>query len=354
MLATGIPRYRLPREVRDREVAAIEALGVDIKTGVTIGRDVSFSDLRERGYQAFFLAIGAHQNNELNIPGEDLEGVVDGMSLLFALNLRVGASVGSNVVVIGGGNSAVDSARAAKRRSKGVVRILCIWEEMTAVRDDVEEAIREGIAIEYRTAPVEILGDGAKVTGLRCQRMAMGEMGDWPEPIPGSEFVIDADHVVVAIGQRPNTSLLRLMRLETDGDNATIVANPLTLETNIPGIFAGGMRYHGVAPIVSALYRYGYIEAVAHKQREAFEAGLEFTRAEGLLLAPPSMYTLKEVVDEARRCKEEGASRTILFSVTASAEFDTSPYDPLLAGELEDESVAEDLLTRSLSHLPDG
>jgi len=253
MLATGIPRYRLPREVRDREVAAIEALGVDIKTGVTIGRDVSFSDLRERGYRAFFLAIGAHQNNELNIPGEDLEGVVDGMSLLFALNLRVGASVGSNVVVIGGGNSAVDSARAAKRRSKGVVRILCIWEEMTAVRDDVEEAIREGIAIEYRTAPVEILGDGAKVTGLRCQRMAMGEMGDWPEPIPGSEFVIDADHVVVAIGQRPNTSLLRLMRLETDGDNATIVADPLTLETNIPGIFAGGDCVTGSNNVVDAV-----------------------------------------------------------------------------------------------------
>ncbi len=117
MLATGIPRFRLPHEVREREVEAIKALGVDIKTGVTIGRDVTISDLRERGYRAFFLAIGAHQNNELNIPGEELDGVVDSMSLLFALNLKVGASVGSNVVVIGGGNSAVDSARTAKRRS---------------------------------------------------------------------------------------------------------------------------------------------------------------------------------------------------------------------------------------------
>ena len=259
MLATGIPRFRLPREVRHREVEAIKALGVDIKTGVTVGRDVSFSDLRERGYRAFFLAIGAHQNNKLNIPGEDLEGVVDSMSLLFALNLKVGASVGSNVVVIGGGNSAVDSARTAKRRSKGVVRILYrrTVEEMTAVREEVEDAIKEGISIEYLTTPVEILGDGTNVTGLRCQRMAMGEMeADGrrrPEPIPGSEFVIDADHVVIAIGQQPNTSLLNLMRLEIDSDNATIEADPLTLETNIPGIFAGGDCITGPNTVVEAV-----------------------------------------------------------------------------------------------------
>ncbi|MEE8469820.1 MAG: FAD-dependent oxidoreductase, partial [Dehalococcoidia bacterium] len=259
MLATGIPRFRLPWEVRDREVEAIKALGVDIKTGVTVGRDVSISDLRERGYQAFFLAIGAHQNKKLNIPGEDLEGVVDGVSLLFALNVKVGASVGSNVVVIGGGNSAVDSARTVKRRSKGVVRILYrrTEEEMTAVREEVEEAIKEGISIEYLTMPVEILGDGTNVTGLRCQRMRMGEMeADGrrrPEPIPGSEFVIDADHVVIAIGQRPNTPVLNLKRVGTDGDNATIKADPLTLETNVPGIFAGGDCVTGPNNVVEAM-----------------------------------------------------------------------------------------------------
>ena len=259
MVATGIPRFRLPHEVRDKEVEAIKALGVDIKTGVTVGRDVTISDLRERGYRAFFLAIGAHQNISLNIPGEDLEGVVDAISLLFALNLKVGASVGSNVVVIGGGNSAVDSARTAKRRSKGVVRILYrrTAEEMTAVRDEVEEAINEGISIEYLTSPVEILGDGTKVTGIRCQRMKMGEMeADGrrrPEPIPGSEFVIDADHVVIAIGQRPNTSLLNIRWLEIDSDDATIKVDPLTLETRIPGIFAGGDCVTGPNNVVEAV-----------------------------------------------------------------------------------------------------
>jgi len=161
----------------------------------------------------------------------------------------------------------------------------------------------------------------------------------------------------VAVETASTPSLTRGKYVYDSGDSAGQIP-PVKMYTlgrdyAPPGIFAGGMRYHGVAPIVSALYRYGHVEAVAHRQREAFEAGLQFTRAEGLLLAPQSMYTLKEVIDEARRCKEDGASRTILFSVTASAEFDTSPYDPLLAGEIEDESPAEDLLKRSLARLPD-
>lgn len=258
MLATGIPRFRLPHEVREREVAAIRAMGVDIRTGVTVGRDVSIADLRERGYRAFFLAIGAHENRRLNIPSENLDGVVDSMSLLFALNLKFGASVGSNVVVIGGGNSAIDSARTAKRRSKGVVSILYrrTAEEMTAVEEEVEEAIKEGISIEYLVAPVEILGDGTKVTGIRCQRMALGEVGAdgrrRPEPIPGSEYVIEADHVVIAIGQKPNTPILNLKRLEVDPDDATVNVDPLTLETNRQGIFAGGDCVTGPSNVVDA------------------------------------------------------------------------------------------------------
>lgn len=258
MLATGIPRFRLPREVREREVEAIKALGVDIKTGITVGRDVTMTDLRDRGYKAFFVAIGAQQNNKLDIPGEDLDGVADSISLLFALNLKVGASVGSNVVVIGGGNSAVDSARTTKRQGKGSVRIIYrrTAEEMTAVKEDVEEAIKEGVTIEYLTAPLEILGDGIKVTGIRCQRMKLGEAGPdgrrKPEPIPGSEFVIEADQVVAAIGQKPNTPLLNIKGLETGAD-AAIKVDPLTLESNIPGIFAGGDCIMGPNNVVEAI-----------------------------------------------------------------------------------------------------
>jgi len=259
MLATGIPRFRLPWEVRYREVEAIKALGVDIMTGVTIGRDVSFYDLMERGYRTFFLAIGAHQNNKLNIPGEELEGVVDAISLLFALNVHVGTAVGSNVVVIGGGNSAIDSARTAKRRSKGEVKILYrrTAEEMTAVKEEVEETIREGIPIEYLTTPVEILGDGRKVTGIRCQRMSLGEVeADGrrkPEPIPGSESVIEADHVVIAIGQRPNIATLNAKWLDIDETTGNIRVDPLTLETNVPGVFAAGDCVTGPNNVVDAM-----------------------------------------------------------------------------------------------------
>jgi NADPH-dependent glutamate synthase beta subunit-like oxidoreductase/formate hydrogenlyase subunit 6/NADH:ubiquinone oxidoreductase subunit I len=258
MLATGIPRFRLPHEVREREMEAIRAMGVDIKTGVTVGRDITLSDLREQDYKAFYLAIGAGVNHKLNIPGEDLEGVVDVISMLFALNLKVGTTVGSNVVVIGGGNSAVDSARAVKRRSKGTVRILYrrTAQEMTAVKEHVGEAIKEDVLIKYLTAPVEIIGDGTKVTGIRCQRMKLGDVDDTgrrePVPVEGSEFTIDADHVVVAIGQRPSTILLKTKGVKTN-DDATINVDPLTLQTSIPDIFAGGDCVTGPNTVVEAM-----------------------------------------------------------------------------------------------------
>jgi NADPH-dependent glutamate synthase beta subunit-like oxidoreductase/NAD-dependent dihydropyrimidine dehydrogenase PreA subunit len=256
MLATGIPRFRLPREIREREVEAIKALGVDVKTGITVGRDVTYTDLLDRGYKAFFLGIGAHQNNKLNVPGEDLNGVMDCISLLFSLNLKVGASVGSNVVVVGGGNSAVDSARSARRVSKGEVRIMCLTDKMTAVKEEVDEAVKEGIPIDYNVTVKEILGDGTNVTGVRCQRVknvtfeSDGKIN--MEYVEGSEFDIKADRVIIAIGQRPNSSVLNIRNL-TIGKSATITVDPLTMETSIPGIFAGGDAVTGSNNVVSAM-----------------------------------------------------------------------------------------------------
>jgi NADPH-dependent glutamate synthase beta subunit-like oxidoreductase/NAD-dependent dihydropyrimidine dehydrogenase PreA subunit len=256
MLATGIPRFRLPREIREKEVEAIKALGVDVKTGITVGRDVTYSDLLDRGYKAFFLAIGAHQNNKLDVPGEDLNGVMDCISLLFSLNLKVGASVGSNVVVIGGGNSAVDSARSAKRVSKGEVSILCLTDKMTAVKEEVDEAVKEGIPIDYNVTVREILGDGTNVTGVRCQRVknVTFESNGKPsmEYIDGSEFVVKADRVVIAIGQRPNSGVLNIKNLNI-GRSSTITVDPLTQETSIPGVFSGGDAVTGSNNVVSAM-----------------------------------------------------------------------------------------------------
>jgi len=261
MIATAIPRFRLPREVREREIEAIKNLGIDIRTGTTVGRDVDFAYLRERGYQAFFLAIGTHRNTRLNIPGEELEGVVDCMSLLRTLNLMVDTVVGQNIVVIGDGNTAVDSARAAIRRNKGgTVKILSwtIPDELTAAREEIEEALQEGVQIEYRTVPAEILGDGAKVTGLHCQRTELTEEimpngRHRPRPIPGTDFMIEADHVVVAIGQTPDAPQLNMEGLAVDSKPSVIKVNPLTLETSIPGVFAGGDCTTGPNNVVEAM-----------------------------------------------------------------------------------------------------
>jgi NADPH-dependent glutamate synthase beta subunit-like oxidoreductase/NAD-dependent dihydropyrimidine dehydrogenase PreA subunit len=260
MLATGIPRFRLPHEIREKDITAIKRLGIDIRTGITVGRDVDFAYLRERGFHAFFLAIGAQRNNRLDIPGEELEGVVDCMSLLLTLNLMVDTFVGSNILIIGDGNSAVDSARTAIRRNKGSVKILSwtVPEELTAGEEEVKEALLEGILFEYRAIPVEILGDGTRVTGVRCQRTELTEEimpngRHRPKPIPGTDFVMDVDHVIVAVGQSPDALQLNIEDLATDGKTGVIKVNPLTLETNVAGTFAGGDCVTGPNNVVEAM-----------------------------------------------------------------------------------------------------
>ena len=260
MLATGIPRFRLPKEVREKEIEAITKLGVNIRPGITVGRDVTFVYLKERGYKAFFLAIGTQQDNKLNIPGEDLDGVVDCMSLLLTLNLKVDTFVGSNIVIVGGGNAAVDCARVALR--SGAQKVTIAYRrtraEMPADPEEVTEALHEGINIEYQVIPVEILGDGSNITGVRCQKTKLTdeimENGQRkPEPIPGTDFVIDADHVVVAVGQSPNAPQLSMDGLKIDKRTGVIKVNPLTLETSIPGVFAGGDCVTGPNDVVDAM-----------------------------------------------------------------------------------------------------
>jgi len=260
MLATGIPRFRLPKEVREREIEALKDLGVDIRTGITVGRDVTFVYLKERGYRAFFLAIGAQLNNKLDIPGEGLDGVVDCMSLLLSLNLKVDTFVGQKVVVIGGGNAAIDAARSAFRSGAKEVTILYRRNrtEIPANAEEVEEGIKEGVKIEDNTIPVEILGDGGRVAGIRCRRTRLTEeiMADdrhGVETIPETDFVVEVDHVVVAVGQSPNASQLNMGNLEIKGDTGVIQVNPLTLETSIPGVFAGGDCISGPNNVVEAM-----------------------------------------------------------------------------------------------------
>jgi len=260
MLATGIPRFRLPREIRQREIQKVLDMGIKVRTGITVGRDINFAYLKERDFKAFFLAIGASRNNRLGIPGEDLDGVIDCMSFLITLNQLEEAFVGSNIVIIGDGNSAVDSARVAIRKNKGSVKIVSwtVPEELTASRDEIEEALQEGISIEYSAYPVEIMGSDHKVTGVRCRRTRLtGDImrNGWhrPEPVPDTDFIVEADHVIVAIGQSADASQLNLEGLDIDKASGTINVNPLTLETSVTGVFAGGDCMRGPNNVVDAM-----------------------------------------------------------------------------------------------------
>lgn len=257
MLAVGIPEYRLPKAVLKKEVASIERLGVEIKTNVAIGRDLSIRDLFAQGYRAVFLAMGCHQSQRLNVPGEDADGVVHGVFFLRELNLGREVRVGKKVAVIGGGNVAMDAARSALRM--GAEKVMILYRrtraEMPANPEEIEAATEEGIEIQYLVAPVEVLTDGGKVRGLRCQRMALGEPDSSgrrrPVPIPGSEFDLEVDMVIPAIGQTADLSALEGMGIEVK--YGAIVADPITLETSQPGVFAGGDVVTGPAIAVEAV-----------------------------------------------------------------------------------------------------
>jgi heterodisulfide reductase subunit A len=264
MLAVGIPDYRLPRDVLDREIARIEALGVEIKLSTPVGGEqgTSLHDLR-RDYDAVFVGIGAHQERQLRIMNEDLDGVAPGAVFLRELNLGKRITVGERVAIVGGGNVAIDAARSALRLGAKEVTIVYRRSraEMPASPWEIEDAEEEGTRFHFLANPIRILGREGRVTGMECVRMALGEPDASgrrrPIPIEGSEFVLDVDMVIPAIGQMPDLGFM--------GDGGpvshnlevtrwgTLAADPDTLATAVPGIFAGGDAVSGPATAIEAI-----------------------------------------------------------------------------------------------------
>ncbi|MHC4403447.1 MAG: FAD-dependent oxidoreductase, partial [Planctomycetota bacterium] len=258
-LAVCIPEYRLPKSVLARDIENITNAGVTIRTNTRIGRDLSFEQLRQ-DFEAVFIATGAHKSRKLSIPGENAEGVLDSMEFLKKVNLNSEVSLGRRVGVIGGGNSAVDAARVAARMEPcEEVRIIYrrTQAEMPAFEEEVEAVIEEGIGLEFLAAPTRIVAEGGKLTGVECVRMELGEPDESgrrrPVPIQGSEFVIDLDTLIVAIGEDPDTdSLGKGHGLEVSGRNAAVVS-PETLATNVEGVFAGGDIVTGPNTVIDAM-----------------------------------------------------------------------------------------------------
>ncbi len=260
MLRYGIPEHRLPRSVLDAEIENLNRYGIKIHTNTPIGKDLSIEDLQKQGVGAIFLAIGAWKSLKLRVPGEEIpRGVSDVTSFLREVHLGKLKKLAGRVVVIGGGHSALDGARVALRLGASEAHILYRRSrpEMLAEPEEVTEAEKEGVKIHFQVAPVRILGENGSVSGIRCLRTRLTEADHTgrPRPIPieGSEFLIATDHVIPAIGQAPDFDLLGDdHNLEVSKWNLLTV-NAETLQTNRPGIFAGGDVITGPATVIEAV-----------------------------------------------------------------------------------------------------
>ncbi|MGD9306427.1 MAG: FAD-dependent oxidoreductase, partial [Desulfobacterales bacterium] len=246
MLRVGIPAHRLPREVLDREIEVITNLGVELKTNSLLGPDLTVDDLLNNGYKAVYLALGAHKGIELGIPGEKTNGVRQGVEFLREVNLTGKAEVGKKVAIIGGGNVAIDVARSAVRLGADEVNIIYrrTRNEMPAWEEEIRAAEDEGTQITYLAAPQEILTRDGKVVGLRCIQMELTEPDSSgrkrPIPVPGSEFEIEIDQLIPAIGQRPDLSAIEDVTGLTFSRWGTTEVDSLTFASEREGVFAGG------------------------------------------------------------------------------------------------------------------
>jgi len=239
MLRYGIPVYRLPEDVLDAEIKKIQDIGVDIKLNTRIGKDVSMDDLKKNN-KVVFMGIGAHAGKKLGVPGEDASNVMTGAEFLHKVNEGQKVEIGDKVVVIGGGNSAIDAARVAVRMGADVtLSYRRTRAEMPAIEHEIHSAEEEGVKFEYLTAPVEVVVEGGKATGLKVQKMELGEPDASgrrrPVPVAGSDFVIPATFICPSISQEPEWEGLDTLKNEKGWISADAGG-----KTPVEGVYAGG------------------------------------------------------------------------------------------------------------------
>lgn len=257
MMAVGIPEFRLPRGVLNKEIDIIAKLGVEIRLNTRIGKDIRLADL-QKDYDAVFIAVGAHRARRPGIENEDAGGVIDGTEFLYKVNTGGKEDVREKVAILGGGNVAVDCARTCVRLGFKDVNIVYrrSREEMPAIGEEVEEAEKEGVKLHLLAGPNRVVTGNNQVTGIECIRMELGEPDESgrrrPVPVKGSEFTIETDLIISAIGEEPELGFM-------EGDAASVVvdgyvkADPVTLATGIKGVFAGGDAVTGPATVIEAM-----------------------------------------------------------------------------------------------------
>ena len=327
MLRYGIPEYRLPKNVVDAEVAIIEEMGANINYGVKVGEDMSLEYLKDK-YDAVFLGIGAWKSSPMRCEGEDTPGVLGGIDFLIKVAENKPVKVGRKVIVVGGGNTAMDVARTSIRLGAEEVRIVYrrSEEQMPAEEIEIKEAKEEGIIFSFLSAPSLVLSDGEKVTGLKCEKMVLGEKdaSGRQSPVPTGEFVeFEADTIVAAIGQEVDCGKINVGQ----GRKKNIVINEGTFETNIKGVFAGGDAATGPKIAIDAIAQGGRAAGVI----SSYLAG-EMIPYKNL----PLVYT--EVTDEDY-VDEERLPR--VPHRTVEAEVRKHNFQPILPTMTEEEVLRE-------------
>ncbi|MBN2097510.1 MAG: NADPH-dependent glutamate synthase, partial [Candidatus Omnitrophica bacterium] len=269
VLRYGIPEFRLPKKILDAELDYIQGLGVQIQNNILIGNTYSIKELLSGGYRAIFIAVGAGLPQFLGIPGENLDRVYSANEFLTRVNLMQAylfpkydtpINLGKKVAVIGAGNVAFDAARSARRL--GAAEVVIVYrrseKEMPARIEEIENAQEEGVRLRTLTLPVKIIGDAqGYVRAMQCLQMRLGEKDASdrrrPEAIAGSEFTMDLDTVIIAIGQNPNPLLTKVTPELKTKENGTILVNGQTQQASLKGVYAGGDIATGAATVISAM-----------------------------------------------------------------------------------------------------
>jgi NADH-quinone oxidoreductase subunit F len=299
MMRYAIPEYRMPRDIVEKEVADIAALGVEIKTGTRVGKDISFDKLR-KDYGGVVIAVGAHKSWKLDIEGEDLQGVWGAVEFLREVNLGKKVNIGSKVAIVGGGNSAIDAARTAVRLGAKDVTILYRRErkDMPAWENEIVAAEHEGVKIQYLVAPTKLVGKDGKVTGVECQRMTLGEFDRSgrrkPVPIKGSEYVLSIDTIVPAISQNTDASFIEAgsdVAIDKWGGIKTV--GKAKIKTTADNVFIAGDAAKGPATVVEAI-------AMGHDVAADLDAFIRAKNGE-----PAYVKSLKDLIEIPFEVDEE-------------------------------------------------
>ncbi len=298
-----IPDYRLPKYVLDREINRIKGLGVEIKTGVTIGEDLTIPELFNDGFDAIFVGVGFQYGSKLGIPGENSQGVIDGISFLRKVTNGEKIDLGENVYIVGGGNVAMDAARTAWRVSEGS-KVNIVYRrslrEMPAIKEEIEDALLEGINIEYLTNPVRVIAENGRIKAVEWIKMKLGKIDESgrprPEPVEGSEFTTPVDTLIVCVGQTPNLSFTKSIDgLKIAGN--TISVDSDTMATSLKGVFAGGDITAGPSTVVNAA-------AAGRKASESIDRylrGFDIKMDYGIKFPDEKVPLIKFSAEELRR-----------------------------------------------------